>query len=329
MKKPLTSIREVLLRSDCWVILAHEKPDGDTLGCGSALVRRAKMLNKDVIWCGPDKAPDIYKFLFGIEYYKDLKSVVVPAGAVVIAVDIASLDRTTKLLLSEDVGNVIVNIDHHGDNSNYGELNLIEENASSVAEIVWSLYREYGWEMSKEEALGFYVALATDSGHFRFSNTSSQTHIVASDLLRIGKLDPQKIFTQIYENRSIEKVRLWGRAFTNTELHLSGRLCMCSLTGRDFDECGAEKEDTEHLVNELLSIKDVLIAVLLVEEGKGAKASIRTREPMDAREIAQIWDGGGHIRAAGCRIDHPVEIAKRIMLEKVGEIYARRSYFTE
>ncbi|MCD6183961.1 MAG: hypothetical protein J7K01_06640, partial [Thermovirga sp.] len=73
MKKPLTSIREVLLRSDCWVILAHEKPDGDTLGCGSALVRRAKMLNKNVIWCGPDKAPDIYKFLFGIEYYKDLK----------------------------------------------------------------------------------------------------------------------------------------------------------------------------------------------------------------------------------------------------------------
>ncbi|HCD71148.1 DHH family phosphoesterase [Thermovirga lienii] len=327
MREPFASIREALLNARCWLVLAHEKPDGDSLGCGSALVRRAEVLNKDVIWCGPDEIPEMYAFLYGIERYKVLESVEVPKDSVVVAIDIASLGRTTELLAGENSEDVlIVNIDHHGDNTCYGAINLVREEASSVAEIIWLMYNEFGWEVFSEEALGLYVALATDSGHFRFSNTSSQTHAVAAELLRIGELDPQKIFTQIYENRPIRKMRLWGKAFIKAELHLSGRLCVCCLTNGDFEECGAKKEDTEHLVNEFLSIKDVMTAVLLVEDENGTKASIRTREPVDAREIARIWSGGGHVRAAGCRIEVPVEEAKELILKEIGAIYAERGY---
>jgi len=327
MKEPFASIREVLLNARCWLVLAHERPDGDSLGCGSALVRRAEMLNKNVIWCGPDEVPEIYDFLYGVERYKTLERVEVPKDSVVLAIDIASLGRTTELLVAENSEDVfVVNIDHHGDNTCYGTINLVKENASSVAEILWLMYDEFGWEISREEALGLYVALATDSGHFRFSNTSSQTHIVAAELLRVGRLDPQKIFTQIYENRSIKKMRLWGKAFIKAELYLSGRLCVSCLTNKDFEECGAKKEDTEHLVNELLSVKNVMTAVLLVEDGKGTKASIRTREPVDAREIAKIWSGGGHVRAAGCKIEVSINEAKELILKEIGDIYAKRGY---
>ncbi len=288
-----------------WVILIHERPDGDAVGCGGAMARRADILGKKWTWHGPDPLPETYRFIYGTEQYRQVASLPLSeygSDTVLVVLDTSSADRTVPL---EGGGNSlpkVINIDHHGDNDHFGDWNLVCPEAPATAEPLWNLYEYARWEPDIMEAEALYVALVTDAGHFRFEGTTGRTLRIAAELVDRG-VRPNELYSLLYENRSIQGLHLWGRAFSRAESLAGGKACFTFIEKTDFVETGAEKDETEHLVNELLALEGVRIAVLLVEEESDlVRVSIRTKDPCNARELARVFGGGGHIRAAGCRI---------------------------
>ncbi|MFP4481689.1 MAG: DHH family phosphoesterase [Thermovirgaceae bacterium] len=318
MANKFEQIHRALLGADWWVILAHERPDGDTIGCGSALARRADILGKGWSWFGTDDLPEAYGFLWGSKRYRKIQTLSaaeVPANSAIVALDISSADRTVQFKEARRLATVL-NIDHHGDNGLFGDVNLVCSEAPAVAEPLWDLYEYARWLPDLEEAKALYVALVTDTGHFRFEGTSVKTLGIAAKLVERG-VKPHDIFALLYENQSLSGLQLWGRGFLRTRTFACGKACVTWLANEDFDETKATREDTEHLVNELLHLRGVKIAFLLVEEDGHVRVSIRTKEPYSARDLACLWGGGGHVRAAGCKIEGGLDKALESVTRKV------------
>jgi len=315
--KTVNEIIRILLEADTWVIISHEKPDGDTLGSCSAFYQRGLSLGKRCMWRGPDRIPVVYDFLPGSDKY----DIPVPGflreirpGSVVIVLDTANQSRSIEGIsgLSKDIP--LVNIDHHGDNKLFGTINWIDAKASSTGEMVFELFAIARWHPTPGEAESLLAAIATDTGFFRFSCTSSKTLSAASSLVASGA-DISRIYGKIHENRSIHGLRLWGLGLKKARTLHSGRMGLTWLDRNDFKTTKADREECENLVNSLLTVSGVVLAVLLQEEEGYCRASIRTREPVDARKFAEIWGGGGHLRASGCKIDGTLEE----VLEEVGK----------
>jgi len=321
----LEQIHQVLIDADWWVILAHERPDGDTLGCGSALAKRAEILGKDWSWFGPDELPGAYGFLWGSKRYRKTESLVtnlVPENSAIIVLDTSSADRTVPMG-EQRLRATVLNIDHHGDNGYFGDVNLVQSDAPAVAEALWDLYEHAGWVPDLEESKSLYTALVTDTGHFRFEGTSAKTLRIAAKLAEYG-VKPHEMYALLYENRSLPGLHLWGRGFLRARTFGERKACATWLTHEDFAETKATREDTEHLVNELLQLKGIKIAFLLVEENGYVRVSIRTKAPYSARNLASLWGGGGHIRAAGCKIESGLKEALETVIRRVEESNGKR-----
>ena len=305
-----------------WIIVAHEKPDGDTLGCGSALFLQGASMGKKCSWYGPDPFPRLYGFLPFQERYvaaASLESSAPSADLAVIVMDTSNSERTLKGLPSPGDKAALINIDHHGDNTGFGSLNWVDEGASSVGLMVYDLFLAAQWEISAKVAESLLTAVATDTGFFRFPSTDGRTLRVAADLVdRGGK--PSRIFRLVHENRSLEGIHLWGRGLSRASLHLDGRVCVTFLSREDLTTLGATRDDTEDLVNALLSVSGVQIAALFLEDEGYCRISIRTKEPANARKIAALWGGGGHERASGCKMEDNAERSLEAFIRRLEDL---------
>ncbi len=291
-------IVERLKAEPCWRVLCHVKPDGDTLGSASALVSAGKKLGKKVEWGGPDPVPGGYHFLPWIEEYRQYSSL--PRdGCCVVALDISTPERTAE------GAPVQICIDHHLDNAGFGELNWISPQFSSVGEMVFALIQELGcsWDVPMAEAL--YVSISTDTGDFKFSNTSADTLRIASELLQIG-VSTVKIDELLHFNDSLEKLHLWGLCLSRAK-QINGRAVLSWISRQDFRETGATEGDSEALVNMLTHVAGTQVAVLVSEFSDQLRCSIRSRGECSAQLFASKWGGGGHKYAAGCKIPLPLQ----------------------
>ncbi len=315
------SALDILEKADTWLILIHEKPDGDAVGSAFALADRCRKLGKRAIVAGPDPVPASLCFLQGnIQYY--VGPVLPPAvismpNKAFVIVDTSNPERTCRLPDALQDRSPIVVVDHHGDNTFSGNCNIVDPKKTSTAEVLWELYRFAGWKPSRREAEALYAAIITDTGNFRFQGVSPWTHIIASELIASGA-DPSRIYGRIYENREAAGLRLWGKALEGISLCGNGKVCMAGITREDFNISGASGDETENLVNLLLTVRGVKVGVLMVEEDSCVRVSIRTRDEFNARTIAQRWGGGGHPRAAGCRIPGGLHEAQTLITESFG-----------
>lgn len=316
----LKQIYEKLMEYDSWLILSHVKPDGDTLGSASALVQYAVNSGKTVFWGGADPFSPIYSFLPQNTRYQVVSSVLdirIPERYAVVSLDTSTLDRSISGLDNRGDGypDMVINIDHHGDNGRYGDLVYVDTKSSSTGEILWEFFRSNDVVITCEMATGLYTAIVTDSGNFTYSITSGKTHLAASDLLKTG-IRPEVINKSIYQNQTIAGMNLWGRAFSQAVMVYPG--CVFSwLTRQDFENTGAFYSDTENLVSRLLFLADVQFAALFVEEDAQIRISLRSSGSISARNIASAFGGGGHIPAAGCRIHASLETAKEKVVEEI------------
>ncbi len=314
-ESPLRTISGLLRDAHRWIVLAHVNPDGDTLGTGSAFVSTGRRLGKTVLWGGPSVVPEGYRFLAGTrDYAPDLLLAPLSPGVgdVVLALDTSTRDRSVRDLavLAEEVP--LVNVDHHEDNERYGSLNWIDPSASATGEMGFLLLRTLQQELSLEAAEGLYAAIATDCGNFTFSSTTARTHEIAGALVASG-VSPERMEALIRNNHSLGGLHLRGRALGRA-LRVGPSAAMTWLERRDFDETEAEPSETENLVNELMTLKGVLFAVLLTEEEKDIRASLRSRGLLSAAAVARSFGGGGHPQAAGCRLPLPLEAARKTMI---------------
>lgn len=313
----LDKVREKFKEYGRWLVLIHENPDGDTLGCGLALYSLGLRLGKDVRILGKSCLPDNYRFFPLSEHYEQKLALTagdVPDGTLVICVDTSTIERSVDGLRSFIGGDNSINIDHHGDNQLYAGLNVVIEEASATAEIITDLLGYFGIE--KNEAVCLYASLVTDNGSFKFKSTTPLSHLCAAKLLEAGA-DPSELDDLINQNMTREIMTLWGNAFCRVELFAGGEAAMFWLDKSDLEKANAGPSSVDGLVNNLMRIRGVKIGVLLMEIDEQPKLSVRTRAPYSARDIAAVWGGGGHVQAAGAKIDVSFEEAKKTVKDRV------------
>lgn len=306
----LSAAAQLMKESKSWLIVVHEHSDGDTLGCGLAVYMLGARLGKKVRIIGKDPIPASYGFMPCSDMYERIGAVTFDdvMDTLVICVDTSSPERSVGNLCKAVEVTDSINIDHHGDNRLCCDVDLVVAEASATAEIVTDLFETGGWKISTDEALCLYVGLVTDNGNFRFKSTTSKSHECAAKLLSAG-VDPSYADDRITQNMTPEILKLWGTAFCRTETFAGDEAAIFWLTGDDFKKAGADAASVDGLVNMLMRICGVKIAAFLSDLAGQNKLSVRTRMPYSARDIASAFGGGGHIQAAGAKVDGTFEDA--------------------
>lgn len=291
-----------------FVVTSHHNADGDALGSLLGLSRALRAAGQDVVMSHRDAPgmPDDVRFLLNEDERIAPDLPPDAGGRVLVAVDCATERRMWDTPVHEGAG-TIVNIDHHQDNTMFGDLNLVDPQASSTAEIVLSVIGAAGWPLTAEVAEPLYVGLITDTGRFGYSNTRPQTHRAAAAMIEAG-VDVAAISRRLYEELPLDRLLLTGRALERARTLAGGRMLAAVLTCEDFEAVGGD--DTEGIVEIMRGVRGVRAAALVREAGpSGAyRVSLRTVDPaVDVSAVAREEGGGGHRAAAGFSTRRPPE----------------------
>jgi phosphoesterase RecJ-like protein len=306
---------------DRFLLTAHEGPDGDALGSLLGMHKVLTQLGKDSVMFMAAKEfplPVEYRFLPLEEVFHEPPADM--ADRTVIFLDCGNIDRMPVEWLTSG-GNDIINIDHHHDNTCFGDINLVEVGASCTAEIVYDLALLLGAKIKPEIASALYVGLITDTGKFMYENTNAHTHRVAAELLDAG-VDVDDTYRRLYEHVPLEKLRLVSRALEGIQSYCDGRLMVSYITKADYDATGAGEEMTEGLIDHLRSIEGTKVAAVirdLANRGRAArKVSLRSSAgDVDVSAIARLNGGGGHKRAAGFSTDLEIKSLVEFLIREV------------
>ena len=303
----LERVSAELRARDRFLLTAHEGPDGDALGSLLGMHHLLTQLGKDSVMFLASKEfplPIEYRFLPLEEVFHEPPADM--ADRTVVFLDCGNIDRMPVDFLTAG-GNDVINIDHHHDNTRFGDFNLVDVDASCTAEIVYDLAFLFGATITKEMASALYVGLITDTGKFMYENTGADTHRVAAALIDAG-VDIDDTYRRLYEHVPIEKLRLVARALDGIQMHCDGRLVVSSITAADYAATGAGEEMTEGVIDHLRSIDGTKVAAVVRDLGNRGRAarkvSLRSSEgDVDVSAIARKNGGGGHKRAAGFSTD--------------------------
>ena len=294
------------------LIVTHESPDGDALGSLLGMKLACEQLGKDVcIYLTPETGlPREYGFM---ELDDVLRAPPEDCEQrVLIAVDCANARRIGPDSSSLERAASVLNIDHHHDNTRFGDVNLVVDDASSTAEILADLFAGVGVQLTKDIAAALYIGVVTDTGRFQYTNTTPKTMRLAAELLEAGA-DAQRIFQDVYESVELPKLRLLARALDNVMVRDEGRLIISSLTREDFAKAGADEPFAEGIIDYLRAIAGAEMVSLIREPPLDGslpprKVSLRsTNSGIDVSAIARELGGGGHRQAAGFSTEREVD----------------------
>ncbi len=301
-------VLDELQRADKFVVATHENPDGDALGSLIAMQGILAAIGKDCLMFIAQSdlpLPQEYTFL-------PLQNLVTePPGDLsertLVFLDCGNLERNPAEAFREAAPTHphILNIDHHHDNTRFGTVDLVVDDASCTAEIVWELMHELRVTPTTTVAEALYVGLITDTGRFMYENTGRAAHLMAADLIDAG-VDVHDIYRRVYEDMPYGKLALLARGLANVERYDEGRLTVSALTATDFSDSEAEESFSEGVIDHLRAVEGTQIAAL-VRDRIGNPDVVQTRkvslrsgsEGIDVSVIARAQGGGGHKQAAG------------------------------
>jgi bifunctional oligoribonuclease and PAP phosphatase NrnA len=303
----LEQVAAELRSRERFLLTAHEGPDGDALGSLLGMHHLLTQLGKDSVMFMAAKEfplPIEYRFLPLEEVFHEPPADM--ADRTVIFLDCGNIDRMPVEFLSAG-DNFRINVDHHHDNTLFGDLNLVDTAASCTAEIVYKLAILLGVEITPEIAAALYVGLITDTGKFMYENTNARTHRIAAELIDAG-VRVDETYRRLYEHVPIEKLRLVSRALEGIERYCDERLVVAYITAADYEASGAGEEMTEGIIDHLRSVEGTKVAALIRDQGDRGRAarkvSLRSSGgEIDVSAIAREHGGGGHKRAAGFSTD--------------------------
>lgn len=314
-------ILNLLKKYDHYLLGCHLHPDGDAIGSLLALGLALETAGKYVEMVVPGDVPATFRFLKGTE-----KILPAPSATpeIIIGLDCAERER---LILPEEIfspGVPVVNIDHHISNSMFGDFNYVFPAAAATGEIVYDLLIDSGVVLDKRMAEAIYTAVATDTGFFRYSNTSGRVLSLAAKLVAGYEISPACIAEQVYEERSYNSLQLLGEVLSTLRRTEDGKIAWMAMNEQLLTAYSVPLEETENFVNYTISIHGVEVGLFFKETGPGeTKVSWRSRISVDVSRLAAHFGGGGHARAAGCTIKAPIAQA----IEQVLSFLA--DYFTQ
>lgn len=302
------------------LLISHINPDGDTLGsiCGLAsLIKENYKKECDLLI---DNLPSVYEFLPLIKeakFYSSIdKSLVYD---LVITVDVAALDRMGDAKVFFDKAAVTLNIDHHATNNSFAQNNLVVPKASSAGEVIASLAQEYGWKMNTDAALALYTAILTDTGSFKFSNTSPKTFETVAKLLEFG-VKPHDVYKQCYESYPKNFFMFQNYCLNKAVFLKNDKVAYTEIYKKDVEKFGVGPDCTEGLTEKLRAISSTEIAFIAKEIGAGlVKFSMRSKTA-DVSAICANFGGGGHKLAAGCVVKASMKSAVEKVLAQIEKL---------
>jgi phosphoesterase RecJ-like protein len=324
----LGAVVEAIRSRDRFLVTTHENPDGDALGSLLATRLALRSLGKDVVMflAGPAPLPGEYRFLTLGELLRELP--VDAAERTLIAVDCANESRLGADAAVLHQSPYTVNIDHHHDNSRFGDVNLVDSEASSTSEVLRGVFGELGVELTPELAEPLYVALVTDTGRFQYANTTPKALRLAAELVEAGA-DVHKVFQGVYESVQFAKLKLLARALERAQVYEGGGLVVSYLLRDDFAEVGAVEPYSEGIIDFLRAVEGAHMAALIREPPRGGSPARRislraSHDELDVSAIARASGGGGHRQAAGFSSDDSIEeITAFLRREYVSAVAAR------
>ncbi|MFP4250882.1 MAG: DHH family phosphoesterase [Armatimonadota bacterium] len=285
--------------ADSIFIAAHENPDGDAVGSLLALRAILIALGKTVHAATPTSPPDRFAFIDGFEAI--LTEPPDEPADLGIALDCDGADRLGDLKDAIFASRTVIDVDHHGGDNTFGDIQLVDSGAAATAVLVWKVARELGaGELSPSQASALYVALIADTGCFRFTNTSPEAMRLGAELIAAGA-DPSDLARRVFTIRPMEAVKLEARALSS--LTTADGVAIATLTYDDFAEVGAQPELTEGIIDGFRDALGVRAAALLKETEPGVWQVSMRGNGVDVAGVARSFDGGGHMFAAGCTIE--------------------------
>ncbi|KFN09177.1 DHH family phosphoesterase [Paenibacillus macerans] len=317
-ERELRQSQAFLTEHDDFLVVAHVQPDGDAVSSTLAVGWLLSCLGKKYVMVNEGPIPKRMGYLWQADQIRDLSAE--PLNRKfdnVICVDCADFKRVgmTKELFAE--GAKLLNIDHHPTNDGYGTVNLIVPYAAATAEILFDLIQFMGLELNEAIATALYTGLLTDTGGFRYSNTSPKVMATASKLLEYGVEGPG-LSELLLEQMTLPQLRLLTRALNGLQLTEDGKISWVVVTDEDLKFAGAVHEDMEGIVNYPRNIQGVEVGLLFkVIDEQAVKVSMRSAGKVDVAKVAQSFGGGGHVRAAGARVEGTLEAIVPRVVEQV------------
>ena len=320
--RALDAIVEALQRGDKFLLTTHEGPDGDALGSLLALHEILTQIGKDSVMFLAEKEfplPVEYRFLALQEVFHEPP--VDLADRTIVFLDCGNIDRMPVTWLRD--GMRILNIDHHHDNTRFGDIDLVDVDASCTAEIVFEISARLGATTTPSIAQALYVGLVTDTGMFMYENTDARTHRVAAQLIEAG-VEVNETFRRLYERVPEEKLRLIARALGRIDRRLGGAISMTYISAEDYKATGSDETMTEGIIDFVRGIEGTSVAAVVRDkpdsQREARKVSLRSTDgSVDVSLIARKMGGGGHRRAAGFSTDESYADLVEFLTEEARE----------
>ena len=305
-------IIELIKKEEHFYLISHMQPDGDSIGSLLAMGEALKGAGKRARMFTPGLIPQKYSFLIGADLVEHEVAGWDP-DVTALVLDSSDADRLGDLKNSFMECRTIINIDHHVTNQCFGTLNLVDPGASATGEIIYLLLSEAGVQISYDVAEALYVAISTDTGSFKYDNTTPVTHRVIAELLEYD-LSPGNISQRIFDEHPFAFYTLLKEAISSLELYADRKVAMMTLSRDIRLRSGALPDQLEGIVNYSRNIEGVELGILFyVENESEVKVGFRSKT-MDVSILAGRLNGGGHARAAGCRLYDHYETAKEKVL---------------
>lgn len=303
-------------------ILSHRRPDGDAIGSCLALAGALAALGKEVHIVNDDPVPDGLTFLPGSDAILVASKVATPLPVDVLAVlDAAGADRLSETAWAafQNSGRVL-NLDHHISNTRFGDLNHVDAVSPATGQIVYELIRHAGWPLPDGARDAVYAAISTDTGSFRYPNTTGKTYRIAADLIESG-LNVGEMNRLIYESYPLRRLLLMRGILRDMEIHDDGRVVAAKLTRKMAEDAGMQPGDTEGIIDVIRSVDSVIVAVMFEEmtDGKIRVSSRSKSATVDVGAVCAVFGGGGHTLAAGTRMAGPIDSAAERFLKEVSQ----------
>ncbi|MDR3288058.1 MAG: bifunctional oligoribonuclease/PAP phosphatase NrnA [Peptococcaceae bacterium] len=308
--KDKLQIAAILREASSVALLSHASPDGDCVGSMLSIGLALEKLGKKVTFYNPDPIPRNLTFLPGVERVRALDQDMYEADALLF-LDCAEIERMNLAVSDLKADTCVINVDHHISNTGFGRWNWIEAQASATGELMYALIRELEAPLDEAIATNLYAAIATDTGSFRFSNITARTHQIVAEL--IPYIQVYEINERLFEQKPLAYTRLLQKALNSLEIVATDQeqIAFMTLSWQDFLDCGAEESLSEGLVNYARNIEGIEACALLRETKNGEiKVGLRSNHWLDVNEVAAILHGGGHKRAAGCKLKLPLREAR-------------------
>jgi phosphoesterase RecJ-like protein len=311
--KILDRILEIIGQSHSICVAGHVRPDGDCIGSQLGLTLALRKQGKEVACWNEDPVPQKYAFLDPDHLWEK------PGGDrefdLLICTDCASFERLGAAAPAAAKHKRLINIDHHQSNTRYGEVNWISAREASTGELIFRLLQAAAWPITPAMADCLFTAVSTDTGSFQYPTTKPVTYHTAGELVKLGA-HVETICHEVYQSFSLSRVRLLQHVYNHFHLAHNNQIAYLWLRKRDFARTGADRSDTEGLIDHIRAIEPVIVAIVFEEiEPELTRISLRSKSPaVDVNQIASQFGGGGHLAAAGARIPgRPLSVQRRVV----------------